>query len=100
MKTKRSDALNKTGKRIPIVDAKSIGEKRGYNQVIIVAWDENTGITSVCTWGKSLKDCSQAAEGGNLIKKTLGWPDELCHAKPARIKANEDNSDQINNGNT
>lgn len=29
----------KTGKRIPIKDAKEIGNKYGYSQVIIVAWD-------------------------------------------------------------
>ena len=78
--------MSKTAKRIPISDAKAIGEKCGYNQVIIVAWDENTGTTSVCTWGKSLNDCDLAAKSGNFVKKALGWPDELCNAKPARIK--------------
>ncbi len=80
---------NKTGKRIPISDAKTIGKKHGYNQVIIVAWDENTGITSVCTWGKTLKDCDLAARSGNFVKKAMGWPDELCNDKPARIKYRE-----------
>ena len=80
------EIMSKTAKRIPISDAKAIGEKCGYNQVIVVAWDENTGTTSVCTWGKSLTDCDLAAKGGNFVKKALGWPDELCHEKPARIK--------------
>jgi hypothetical protein len=78
--------MNKTGKRIPISDAKSIGDKNGYSQVIIVAWDNETGTTSVCTWGKTLKDCEQAAIGGNFVKKALGWPDEMCKEKPSRLK--------------
>lgn len=61
----------KTGKRIPISDAKNIGVKNGYNQVIIVAWDKTTGITSVCTWGSSIEQCKQAAEGGNFVKKSI-----------------------------
>ena len=81
--------MSKTGKRIPIKDAKEIGNKHGYSQVIVVAWDEETGTTSVCTWGKSLKDCEQAAAGGNFVKKALGWPDEMCKDKPARVKRKE-----------
>jgi len=76
----------KTGKRIPISDAKVLGKKLGYSQVIIMAFDKNTGVTSVCTWGDSVEDCVQAAQGGNFIKKTLGWPDDLCNAKPRRQK--------------
>ncbi|MBA7590573.1 hypothetical protein ES708_32700 [subsurface metagenome] len=32
--------MKKTSKRIPISDAKAIGEKHGYSQVIVVAWNE------------------------------------------------------------
>jgi len=81
--------MAKTGKRIPIKDAKEIGNKHGYSQVIVVAWDGETGTTSVCTWGKSLKDCEQAAQGGNFVKKALGWPDDKCNDKPARQKRKE-----------
>jgi hypothetical protein len=38
------------------------------------------------TYGKTLEDCDQAAQGGNKIKKTLGWPEELCSAEPSRVK--------------
>ena len=72
------------GKRIPISDAKAIGKKLGYSQVVIVAFDKQTGTTSVCTWGDSVDDCIQAATGGNFVKKSLGWPDNLCHAQPKR----------------
>lgn len=76
----------KTGKRIPISTAKRICEEYGYSQVIIHAFDIETGIQHVTTFGKSIEDCDNAAKGGNAIKKMLGWPDELCHDKPARIK--------------
>lgn len=80
---------NKTGKRIPIADAKRIGETHGYSQVIIIAWDRETGVESVCTWGKSITDCEQAANGGNWVKKAMGLADDYCHDKPARIKRKE-----------
>lgn len=81
--------MEKTGKRIPIADATKIGEQYGYSQVIIVAWDSKTDTTSVTTWGKTLNDCSNAAEGGNFVKKALGWPNEMTQAKPARVRAKE-----------
>ncbi|MFH1317769.1 MAG: hypothetical protein ABIH71_01975 [Candidatus Omnitrophota bacterium] len=74
-------------KRIPILVAKRISEQYNQAQVIIVTWDNVNNRTHVVTYGKTLKDCEQAAIGGNFVKKALGWPDELCHAKPARIKA-------------
>jgi hypothetical protein len=77
---------NKTGKRIPITAAKKIGEEFGYTQVIIHAYDSETGCQCVTSWGKSLDDCENAARGGNAIKKLLGWPSELCNAVPNRTK--------------
>ena len=79
----------KVAKRIPISDAKKLAEKLGYNRVIILAHDDEAGMTSVCTWGKSLDDCALAAEDGNRLKKIMGWPDEMCKDKPARIKRKE-----------
>lgn len=76
----------KTGKRIPIDAVKQIGQNYGYNQVIVISWDKETGITSVATWGKTLEDCDQAASGGNLIKsKILNWKKELCQCEPSRV---------------
>lgn len=72
-------------KRIPISDAKAIAKQRNCKQVIIAAFDDD-GVTHIVTYGRTLVDCEQAAIGGNFIKKALGWPDELCHAVPARIK--------------
>jgi hypothetical protein len=81
--------MRKTGKRIPISDAKRIGVAHGYSQVVIVAFDNVTGTQHVTTWGTTLEQCDQAAQGGNFVKKALGWPDELTNAKAARVKAKE-----------
>lgn len=81
--------MSKTGKRIPIKSAKDIAENYGYSQVIITAWDKTRNRYCVTTYGKTLEDCEQAAIGGNVIKKQIGYPDELCNTKPARIKRKE-----------
>ena len=73
--------------RIPIKVAKDIAKKYDQQQVILVTWDK--GTTHVVTYGKTLTDCEQAAQGGNFVKKALGWPDELCQTKPARVKRKE-----------
>jgi hypothetical protein len=72
--------------RIPIKSAKDIAINYGYSQVIIVAWDGETGVQHVTTYGKTIQDCEQAAKGGNFVKKALGWSDELCHDVPSRAK--------------
>jgi hypothetical protein len=76
-------------KRIPISEAKRISEKYGQAQVIIVTWDRSNNRQHIITYGKSLKDCEQAAIGGNFVKKALGWPDNLCNEKPARVRRKE-----------
>lgn len=70
-------------KRIPIKVAREVAEKTGSRQVILLAWDG--ARTHVVTYGVSVEDCAQAAAGGNLLKKKLGWPEELM-AESARIK--------------
>lgn len=74
--------------RIPISAAKQIAEQHGCKQVIVVAYDEQ-GLTHVVTYGKSVRDCEQAAMGGNFVKRALGWPEELCKDKPARQRRRE-----------
>lgn len=69
--------------RIPIAVAKRIAKEHNCRQVILVAWDGE--VTHVVTYGKSLEDCSNAAQGGNRIKTALGWPESM-HAEPARVK--------------
>lgn len=68
--------------RLPIQDAKEIAHKRRLRQVILIAWD---GERAHCvTYGKSLEDCDQAAQGGEKLKKALGWPN--WEAQPSRVK--------------
>lgn len=73
-------------KRIPIAAAKRIADEYSKDQVIVVTWDKATGTTWVTTYGKTVEECAQAAEGGNRVKRALGWPEILCNAKPARIR--------------
>jgi len=74
-------------KRIPIRAAKDIGKKYGCDQVLVFAWSRNTGLQHVVTWGRTVEDCDQIAQGGNYIKRTvLGWPQTEACAEPSRVK--------------
>jgi uncharacterized protein YuzE len=64
--------------------AKDIAQEYNLKQVILCAWDGER--THIVTYGKTLEDCDQAAQGGNKIKKFLGWSEELCEAEPSRVK--------------
>lgn len=68
--------------RLPIQDAKEIAHRRGLRQVILLAWDGQR--SHVVTYGKSLEDCDQAAQGGERMKKLMGWPN--WEAQPSRVK--------------
>lgn len=69
-------------KEIPISAAKRIAEQFEKNQVIIVTWDAAHEMVHVTTYGKTKQDSIIAADGGNFIKKALGWPEHLCHDVP------------------
>jgi hypothetical protein len=75
-----------TTKHIPITAAKRIADAYGQSQVVIVTFDKDGGgITHVVTYGRTLEECKQAAEGGNFVKRALGWP-ESAMSVPARAK--------------
>lgn len=76
-------------KSLPISAVKELGQKYGYTQIVIHAYDGETGTESVATWGKSKADCENAAHGGNAVKKLLGWPEKQCNAKPAHVRSRE-----------
>ena len=78
----RSGERNKMPKRIPICAAKKFVKEQDLRHVIICAWDGK--LSHVVTYGRTVEDCVQAAEGGNRIKRLLGWPESL-QAEPARI---------------
>jgi hypothetical protein len=85
----------KKGVKIPISLAKSISKEYTKDQVIILTWEKETNTTTVTTFGRSQTDCEQAAEGGNVIKKTLGWPNHLTEDKPARQRRKEEKINKI-----
>lgn len=70
-------------KKIPIATAKEIASL-GYDEIIIVGANYETGIQHVTTYGKTVAACENAAIGGNEIKKLLKWPENMCNTKPAR----------------
>ncbi len=73
-------------KRIPILRAMDIAHKYEWPEIVIFGYDPKTGKQHVTTYGKTTEHCKDAAKAGNLLKKALGWPEELCHAKPSRDK--------------
>lgn len=58
-------------KRIPIAEAKRVCENQKVDQVIILAWDKDSGTTHIVTYGKTKADCKQAAQGGKKIASLL-----------------------------
>lgn len=90
----KSESSNKTTiritpikyKSIPIIAAKEVAKKYEKDQVIIITWDKLHGKMHVTTYGKTLEDCKQAAEGGNKLKRVLGFPEDLCNSVPARAR--------------
>lgn len=73
-------------KRLPIAAAKMVASRYNQDQVILITFDKKDGLTHVVSYGRSLLDCSQAAQGANRIKQTLRFPADLCETEPARIK--------------
>jgi hypothetical protein len=79
--------MKKSAKRIPICAAKDIGNTYGCDQVLVFAWSRKTGLQHVVTWGRTVEDCDQIAQGGNHLKRViLGWPESESCAEPNRVK--------------
>ncbi len=78
--------MKKRYKGVPVQAARYIANEYDKAQVIVVTWDKIYGKQHVTTYGQTVEECAQAAEGGNRVKKALGWPDELF-AQPPRVKA-------------
>lgn len=57
---------------IPVADLQAIAERYKLAQVILVAWDGSR--EHVVTYGTTLGDADNAAQGGNLVKNALHWP--------------------------
>jgi hypothetical protein len=59
-------------KPIPVGEATKIAEWYNYDQVIIVAWNAETGGTHITTFGTLPKYKKMAAQGGDRIAEILG----------------------------
>lgn len=57
---------------IPVADLQVIAERYKLAQVILVAWDGSR--EHVVTYGSTLGDADNAAQGGNVVKDALRWP--------------------------
>lgn len=57
---------------LPVSVASEIASKHNLTQVILVAWDG--AREHVVTYGTTLGDADNAAQGGNLVKTALHWP--------------------------
>jgi hypothetical protein len=71
-------------KNLPVSIAKKVADDNNLKQVIILGWDGET--THVITYGQTINDCDQAAQGGNKLKRVLGWPESL-NANPPRVES-------------
>lgn len=71
-------------KRIPVTAAKAVAKQFDLKQVILLAWDGER--THVVTYGDTVEDCDQAAQGGDKMKAAMGWTD-VAPALPSRVRA-------------
>lgn len=78
--------MKNPARRIPIKAAREIANNYGQDQVLILAWNRTDGRTHVVTYGRTVDDCEQAAQGGNRMKKVMGWPESECRARPSRAR--------------
>lgn len=72
-----------TKKRIAIKSAKTFCNENKCKQVIIFAWDGER--QHVLTYGNTPENCDQAAQGGDKLKKILGWTG-VKKQYPSRLK--------------
>lgn len=71
--------------KIPIKAVKQLANETGQNLVIVFAIDEDDQTQHIATWGRSIEDCSRAADWGNRMKDKLDWPESL-HQQPSRVR--------------
>lgn len=74
--------------KIPISLAKEVREQLGLTHLVIFGMAED-GEQLVATHGETERHAREAAQAGNKLKGALGWPENLCKARPLeRICAN------------
>jgi predicted RNase H-like nuclease (RuvC/YqgF family) len=70
--------------KIPINALKEFASKFGLNRVIVFASEPDNKTHHVATYGRTITECSEAADFGNKLKEGLGWPETL-RAQPSRV---------------
>jgi len=78
------DAQTLDGVRAPGISIEQMMQRMFEDQkyLIVLAWDGER--THIVTWGKTLEDCSLAADGGNRLKEKWGWPES--NDQPSRVR--------------
>lgn len=71
--------------RIPIKSVKQLANDTGQDLIIVFAIDKDGETQHIATWGRSVEDCSRAADWGNKMKEKLEWPKSLF-AQPSRVR--------------
>lgn len=79
--------------RIPIKALREFGKKYHLTHVIVLAHDSEQD--HVATWGRTIEQCSQAADFGNSVKEFMGWPKSLCDAQPPRVRKLQAENEQL-----
>jgi hypothetical protein len=72
---------------ISIDDAKELAQTNNLRQVIIFGWDGSH--THITTYGESIVDSEQAAQGANVIKSQWNWPADTIVASEKVQKLND-----------
>jgi len=73
-------------KRLPIQAAKDVAAKYDQDQVILITWDREEGLTHTVSYGKTEADCGQAAVGANILREALKFPEDTWHELPMRAR--------------
>ena len=73
--------MEEVGVKIEIAKVKEWREEIGATHLVVFAMCRN-GRQYVATHGETEQNAQEAAKAGNKLKAALGWPEDLCHAKP------------------
>jgi hypothetical protein len=69
--------------KITIEQAKRWREEAGATHLVVFSVDKD-GSQHVATHGESELNAAESAKAGNALKSFLGWPEDLCRAKPVQ----------------
>ncbi len=70
--------------KISIKSLKELSQQYNLDHIIVFATEGKEQF--IATFGRNLQECDEAAQFGDKLKDTMGWPESL-HASPSRVKA-------------